>query len=186
MSAQLFCKESYITKWLEYVPFTFNGETTSKPNDYAHDPPLQSQESSKKRKHQPNHRLLSPPASIANKRTYSEDMAPPRTPKKRKTDTTNDADGNEETPRPQIPPLSGSDARSLSSTSASQRSSQSSPTKLFPQLSINPAGLDRTPMDLRDPNMPQELADLIVEMQSIGMGQGVVPISLKVRFEGLL
>ncbi|KAH6866134.1 hypothetical protein B0T10DRAFT_502817 [Thelonectria olida] len=188
MSAPLFREEQSIVAWLDRIPSTTETATerTTLQRDDDDDPQHQFQAQSKKRKHDSNHRLLSPPISLDN----SENMAqtPSRTPKKRKTDAVNsDADGNERTPRPQIPTLSGSDGRSFSSASQSQHSNQSSPSRLFPQLSISPeARLERIPMDLRHPDLPRELASLIVEMQGIGGGgQGIVPIGLKPTIDRL-
>ncbi|KAI8648967.1 hypothetical protein NCS55_01469600 [Fusarium keratoplasticum] len=198
MPVPLFREVQSILEWLECVPSALEipqsdrnpiRRDTIERNEHADDDiRYYSQVEPKKRKRQPDHSLLSPPISLPNPRYLSDEMAPLQTPKKRKKNVANneandDADSsNEKTPRPQIPSLNSSDAWSLSSASQSQKSQnskQSSPTRLFPELSINPEGLERIPMDLQDQNLPQDLADLIVDIQSIGMGQGAVPISLK-------
>ncbi|KAJ4130613.1 hypothetical protein NW754_009666 [Fusarium falciforme] len=182
MSARVVIESKFIAEWLEGIPATLDDPHSSQFDHHR----------SKKRKY--HHHPLSPPTSLSGSRSISDDMAPSlKTPskkhKKRKVDTAHDdsdPEGNEEetpTQPPRAMDIDNSDVLSLSSASMSQASNKSSPTKLFPQLSLAPQGLKRVPMDLKDPNLPTDLVDLMIEMQAICRGRGVVPRSLKSTIE---
>jgi hypothetical protein len=153
--------------------------------------------SKKRRRQQHSDRLLSPPVSLCNihddhhdpAACYSQsgadhsDMSP-QTPKKRRLDTVV-AGENEKTPRPQGRPqpttsLASSDAISVSSCDDSQASGQSSPSKMFSVLGLNPKGVDRKAMDRDDPDMPHSLAELVAEVELIATSLHVVPAHLEV------
>ncbi|KAI5456253.1 hypothetical protein BGZ63DRAFT_367449 [Mariannaea sp. PMI_226] len=112
-------------------------------------------------------------------------VSPTKTPQTRKKRKANDANTEDQDATPTqvrgILNLDESDAFSLSSASVSQTSNRSSPTRLFPQLSLYPNGLERKPMDLRDRDLPYDLVNLIKEMKAIQRGRKVVPACLELK-----
>ncbi|KAK2666803.1 hypothetical protein RAB80_017920 [Fusarium oxysporum f. sp. vasinfectum] len=177
-----FREDHSIIDWLEHVLLPLP-EQQNKQDD--HD------ERSKKRKYHYD-RPLSPPASHSDSISTSTDMVSPiKTPQTRKKRKAKDTDTVDQDATPTqvrgILNTDDNDAFSLSSASVSQTSNRSSPTRLFPQLSLYPKGLERKPMDLRDRDLPYDLVNLIKEMKSIQRGRKVVPaclgptIKLKIR-----
>lgn len=137
----------------------------------------------RKRKHRSDDRILSPPTTLLNPSVLRQEMSSDIANKKRKPDDSQDdeayeeEDHNQETPRPK-----NKKTRSVSSASQSQHSSSSSAHMVFQKLSIDLTGptLQRMPMTLDNPDLPEDLADLIDEFQSIGRGNKVVPADLQV------
>ncbi|KAF5230015.1 hypothetical protein FANTH_14010 [Fusarium anthophilum] len=173
-----FREEHSIIDWLGHVSFPLP-KPHNKQNDYD--------ERSKKRKYD-HDRPLSPPTSLSNSIGTKTDMvSPTKTPQTRKKRKANDANTEDQDATPTqargILNLDDSDTFSLSSASVSQTSNRSSPTRLFPQLSLYPKGLERKPMDLRDRDLPYDLVNLIKEMKAIQRGRKVVPACLKPTIE---
>ncbi|KAJ9413339.1 hypothetical protein QL093DRAFT_2123410 [Fusarium oxysporum] len=89
-----------------------------------------------------------------------------------------DDNENDETPtqpnRGTAPSLRESDTSSLSYQS-SHASHNSSPSKMFSSLGLYPTGVDRKILNLDNPDVPDALAELCIEMDTIATGSRVVP-----------
>ena len=64
----------------------------------------------------------------------------------------------------------------------SQASGYSSPSKDFNGLELDPEGVQTKVLRIGADDMPLELSNLLIKMEDIGRGLGVVPLSLKVSF----
>lgn len=181
-----------VLNWLDSVPDNLLSPGTR--------PALQEHiRNKRKRPHAVSHAPLSPPTSqqqpIQSESLESKQISkmPPITPsnKRRKLGAGSalgthaspyDNDDDETPTRPSrgaAPSLRNSETSSLSYRS-SQASNNSSPSKMFSTLGLYPSGVDRKQLDLDDPDVPDALAELCTDMETIATGGCVVPGYLEV------
>lgn len=170
--------DSRIIRWLEDIV---------KPIDNSASASL-----GKRKRSSANPQIPSPPASGDSFHDYEENKMPERdtSPKRRKAATGAIAVGddpfdNQRTPRAPVslrdqPDASYSNMSSSASTTESGRSSPSKSFSRFPFLSLDPSGIERAAINLGDAEgLPEAAQALVVDIEGIASGEGVVPRGLK-------